>query len=269
MTVLAASEATGDLAAAEPLLEVRSVNKVYGNGTIALRDASFTVAPGEFVSLVGASGCGKSTLLRMIAGLGDATTGDITIRGLTPKKALQSSGEMTFVFQEATLMPWRTVLGNVELPMELRGISGVRRREAAMNAISLVGLNGFEGVYPRELSGGMKMRVSLARAFALRPRLLLMDEPFGALDEITRQRLNEELLHLWEETGTTVIFVTHSVFEAVFLSTRVLVMTPRPGRILADMPISLSGPRDDANRRTSVEFIEAAARVSAALRHDG
>ena len=266
MTALAAERPAAAGAGTQPLLSVQSVNKIYSNGTIALHDASFTVQPGEFVSLVGASGCGKSTLLRMIAGLGDATNGRILVEGDPPKKARQANGEMTFVFQEATLMPWRTVLGNVELPMELRGIPGQQRRESALNAISLVGLSGFEKVYPRELSGGMKMRCSLARALAMNPRLLLMDEPFGALDEITRQRLNEELLRLWQETGTTVIFVTHSVFEAVFLSSRILVMTPRPGRIAEDMAIDLPYPRN-ADIRTTVPFIEKAAKVSAALRH--
>jgi NitT/TauT family transport system ATP-binding protein len=247
-----------------PLLQVRNVNKVYANGTVALHNLSFSVQQGEFVSVVGASGCGKSTLLRIIAGLGDATGGEILVEGMTPLKARQSKGEMTYVFQEATLLPWRTVLSNVELPLELRGASWSERREAANEAIALVGLTGFEGVYPRELSGGMKMRVSLARALAVNPRLLLMDEPFGALDEITRQRLNEELLHIWADGKRTIVFITHSVFEAVFLSTRIITMSPRPGRVVDDIPIDLAAPRR-AETRTSLPFMGLAARVSASL----
>jgi len=255
------------------LLRVEGVGKVYSNGTVALENLSFSVRQGEFVSIVGASGCGKSTLLRLIAGLGEATSGAILVEEMPPLKARQSSSEMTYVFQEATLMPWRTVLGNVELPLELRGVARKQRREAAREAIALVGLSGFEHVYPRELSGGMKMRVSLARALAVNPRLLLMDEPFGALDEITRQRLNEELLRIWDEGQRTILFVTHSVFEAVYLSTRVLVMSSRPGRIVADLPIDL-GERT-ADVRVSLPFMQNAARVSEALRlagtmtHDG
>lgn len=246
------------------LLRVEGVGKVYSNGTVALENLSFSVRQGEFVSIVGASGCGKSTLLRLIAGLGEATSGAILVEEMPPLKARQSSSEMTYVFQEATLMPWRTVLGNVELPLELRGVARKQRREAAREAIALVGLSGFEHVYPRELSGGMKMRVSLARALAVNPRLLLMDEPFGALDEITRQRLNEELLRIWDEGQRTILFVTHSVFEAVYLSTRVLVMSSRPGRIVADLPIDL-GERT-ADVRVSLPFMQNAARVSEALR---
>src|SRR5579875_587349 len=246
------------------LLRVEGVGKVYSNGTVALENLSFSVRQGEFVSIVGASGCGKSTLLRLIAGLGEATSGAILVEEMPPLKARQSSSEMTYVFQEATLMPWRTVLGNVELPLELRGVAKKQRREAAREAIALVGLSGFEHVYPRELSGGMKMRVSLARALAVNPRLLLMDEPFGALDEITRQRLNEELLRIWDEGQRTILFVTHSVFEAVYLSTRVLVMSSGPGRIVADLPIDL-GERT-ADVRVSLPFMQNAARVSEALR---
>jgi NitT/TauT family transport system ATP-binding protein len=246
------------------LLRVEHVDKVYANGTVALRDLSFSVHQGEFVSVVGASGCGKSTLLRIIAGLGDATGGQILVEGMTPQKARQSKGEMTFVFQDPTLLPWRTVLSNVELPLELRGSTRSERREAAVAALALVGLTGFDGVYPRELSGGMKMRVSLARALAVNPRLLLMDEPFGALDEITRQRLNEELLRIWADGNRTIVFITHSVFEAVFLSTRIVTMSPRPGRIVDDLAIDLPAPRT-AELRTSLPFMQYAARVSASL----
>jgi NitT/TauT family transport system ATP-binding protein len=252
----------------QPLLLIDRVRKEYGNGTVALADTSFTVMPGEFVSLVGASGCGKSTLLRILAGLGDATSGRVLVNGASPKQARKTEGEITYVFQEPTLLPWRTVLANVELPLELRGKGKRERRESAMEALALAGLAGSERVYPRELSGGLKMRASLARALATNPRLLLMDEPFGALDEITRQRLNEELLRVWQTDKRTVVFVTHSVFEATFLSSRVLVMSRRPGRIVEDLAIDLDYPRT-GDVRTTVPFMEQAARVSLALREAG
>ncbi len=251
-----------------PVLKVESVSKQYANGTVALADTTFSVMSGEFVSIVGASGCGKSTLLRIIAGLGDATGGTVLVDGLRPSKAREKQGAMTYVFQEPTLLPWRSVLSNTELPLELQGVPSAERREAAMDAIALVGLSGSEHMYPRELSGGMKMRASLARALALNPRLLLMDEPFGALDEITRQRLNEELLRIWQADRRTVIFVTHSVFEATFLSTRVLAMSRRPGRVVEDFTIELEGPRTESTRMT-VPFMEQASRVSMALRRAG
>jgi NitT/TauT family transport system ATP-binding protein len=266
--VMTERAATAAETAERPLLTVDHVSKVYANGTVALDDLSFRVRQGEFVSLVGSSGCGKSTLLRIIAGLGDSSAGNVLVEGMTPQKARQSSGEMTYIFQEATLLPWRNVLSNVELPLELRRATWSERREAANNALALVGLGGFEAVYPRELSGGMKMRVSLARALSVNPRLLLMDEPFGALDEITRQRLNEELLRIWADGQRTIVFVTHSVFEAVFLSTRIFVMSPRPGRIVDDIPIDLPYPRT-SEVRTSLPFMQHAARVSEALRLAG
>lgn len=249
------------------MVRVESVAKEYANGTLALDNTSFEVMPGEFVSIVGASGCGKSTLLRIIAGLGDATDGVVKIDGQSPTQARKAGGQMTYMFQEPTLLPWRSVLDNVELPMELQGIRKNERREAAMEAISVVGLSGSEHMYPRELSGGMKMRTSLARALALNPRLLLMDEPFGALDEITRQRLNEELLRIWQRDRRTVVFVTHSVFEATFLSTRLMVMRRRPGRVVEDMTIELE--TRDENTRMTVPFLEQAALVSQALRRAG
>ena len=268
MVAVAGSAAQGASSGdAADVLRVENVGKVYANGTVALETLTFSVQPGEFVSVVGASGCGKSTLLRIIAGLGEASSGTILVEGQPPLKARQASGEMTYIFQEATLLPWRTVMGNVELPLELRGAAKSDRREAANEALALVGLTGFEHVYPRELSGGMRMRVSLARALAVNPRLLLMDEPFGALDEITRQRLNEELLRIWADGHRTIVFVTHSVFEAVYLSTRVLVMSARPGRIVEDIPIDL-GERG-AEVRVSLPFMQNAARVSEALRHAG
>ena len=213
---------------------------------------SFRVDDGQFVSLVGPSGCGKSTLLRAIAGLGVVTSGDLRVRGVPAMHARKASGDTAFVFQDATLMPWRDVLGNVVLPLELRGVPRVERRAAAMEAIELVGLGAVTKAYPRELSGGMRMRVSLARALAARPRLLLMDEPFGALDEITRQYLNGELLRIRALAGWTIVFVTHNVFEAVYLSSRILVMSRQPGRIVSDIAVDLPYPRVPEVRTTKV-----------------
>jgi NitT/TauT family transport system ATP-binding protein len=237
----------------EPLIVIDRVGKTYGNGTVALDDISFDVDEGQFVSLVGPSGCGKSTLLRMVAGLGPITAGKILVEGLPPTRARQEKSDTAFVFQDANLMPWRNVMGNVELPLELRGVSKATRRAQAMQALDTVGLAEVTKSYPRELSGGMRMRVSLARALAAQPRLLMMDEPFGALDEITRQRLNGELLRLCSLANWTVVFVTHNVFEAVYLSTRILVMSARPGRIIAEVPVPLPHPRVP-EIRTDPEF---------------
>jgi NitT/TauT family transport system ATP-binding protein len=236
-----------------PLIAVERVTKAYANGTVALADVSFQVHDGQFVSLVGPSGCGKSTLLRVIAGLGPINSGTVFVTGLSPRQARQERGDTAFVFQDATLMPWRNVLGNVELPLELRGAPTAERRATARQALETVGLAEVARAYPRELSGGMRMRVSLARALAAHPRLLLMDEPFGALDEITRQRLNGELLRICALAGWTVVFVTHNVFEAVFLSSRILVMSRRPGRIVAELAVDLPYPRTQAVR-TSPEY---------------
>ena len=236
---------------APPLIVVDHVYKAYANGTVALADIEFDVSEGQFVSLVGPSGCGKSTLLRVIAGLGPITQGTVLVEGLPPKQARQERSDTAFVFQDPTLMPWRTVLANVELPLELRGARSNERRRAALNALEMVGLVEFARAYPRELSGGMRMRVSLARALVARPRLLLMDEPFGALDEITRQHLNGELLNICALAGWTVVFVTHNVFEAVFLSTRILVMSRQPGRVVAEVPVNLPSPRLPELRSTS------------------
>ncbi len=235
---------------ATPLIMVDRVTKAYANGTVALADISFQVAEGQFVSLVGPSGCGKSTLLRVIAGLGPVSSGTVLVEGLPPRQARQEKGDTAFVFQDATLMPWRNVLGNVELPLELRGLAAGERRQTALEALATVGLTDVTKDYPRELSGGMRMRVSLARALAAQPRLLMMDEPFGALDEITRQRLNSELLTLCALAGWTVVFVTHNVFEAVFLSSRILVMSQRPGRIVAEVVVDLPYPRSQEVRTT-------------------
>jgi NitT/TauT family transport system ATP-binding protein len=237
----------------EPLIAIDRVGKTYANGTVALEDISFDVRDGEFISLVGPSGCGKSTLLRMVAGLGPITTGQILVEGLPPRRARQEKADTAFVFQDANLMPWRNVMGNVELPLELRGVSKSERRATVMQALETVGLADVTRSYPRELSGGMRMRVSLARALAAHPRLLLMDEPFGALDEITRQRLNGELLRLCALANWTVVFVTHNVFEAVYLSTRILVMSARPGKIVAEVAVPLPHPRVP-EIRTDPEF---------------
>ena len=232
-----------------------SVAMRFPDGTQAVQEASFSVTPGEFVSIVGPSGCGKSTLLKITAGLLDATGGEVTI----------GDGNLGYVFQDATLLPWRTVRGNVELLGELEGMGKAERRTAAQEAIDLVGLNGFEDKYPKSLSGGMKMRASLARSLTLKPKTFLFDEPFGALDEITRERLNDELLALFERERFAGLFITHSIAEAVFLSTRVLVMSARPGRIVGDFAVPFAYPRRP-ELRFEPEFAELSGRVSEALR---
>jgi NitT/TauT family transport system ATP-binding protein len=226
-------------------LAIEGVGKTFDNGVSALGDTNLTVEQGEFVAIVGPSGCGKSTLLRLIAGLMPPSAGRI--------EGVPGRGGIGFVFQDATLMPWATAFDNIWLPLRLAGRSRTESRSEIDQAIGLVGLEGFERSYPRTLSGGMRMRVSLARALVTRPRLMLLDEPFAALDEITRFRLNDDLLRLWRAQGWTVIFVTHSVFEAVYLSTRVIVMSPRPGRVVADMRIDLPQPREPS-LRTAPEF---------------
>jgi NitT/TauT family transport system ATP-binding protein len=229
-------------------LSFAGVTKRFSNGTQALRDVSLDVRAGEFVSLLGPSGCGKSTALRIAAGLLAPDAGTVT----------RDTADIGFVFQDPTLMPWADALANARLPLDLKG---VRDGDAkARMALERVGLKGFERAYPRELSGGMKMRVSLARALAAQPKLLLLDEPFAALDEITRNALGDDLLRLWREDGLTVLFVTHSVGESAFLSQRVLVMTPRPGTIAADI-----SPPDGRDTRLSPATIEAQRVISAAL----
>jgi len=227
-------------------VKIAGVERVFPNGVRALSPISFDVAPGEFVAIVGPSGCGKSTLLRLIAKLDPPQAGEIAL-------APDESGRLAFVFQDAQLLPWRNVLRNVAVPLELMHVGTQECLKAARDAIAQVGLGDAAERYPNQLSGGMKMRVSLARAMVTRPRLLLMDEPFAALDEITRQRLDEQLLALWSTHGTTVLFVTHSIAEAVFLSQRVIVMSRRPGRILLDRKIDLPAARA-ANLRSSAEF---------------
>jgi NitT/TauT family transport system ATP-binding protein len=239
------------------LLSLSRVTKRFDNGTEAFGPLDCTVADGEFVSLLGPSGCGKSTALRVIAGLLHPSAGEIAFPNGRP--------EIAFVFQESTLMPWADTLANARLPLELKGMARSDADARARAALARVGLAGFETAFPRELSGGMKMRVSIARALAAAPKLLLMDEPFAALDEPTREALNDDLLKLWREDGLTVIFVTHSVYESTFLSSRVIVMTPRPGRIAADIAPGFPPARDQAFRMTP-QFLDCAARVSLALR---
>ncbi len=219
------------------------VSKIYANGTVALKNLELTVNEGQFVSLLGPSGCGKSTVLRMVAGLGKMSSGTIYWGSSSQRR-------LAYVFQEAALMPWATVQENVRLPLKLSGLSNVTADAAVAEAIALVDLNGFERSYPRELSGGMKMRVSIARALVTKPEVLLMDEPFGALDEMTRSRLNSDLLHLWHQKQWTVVFVTHNIYEAVFLSNRVVVMAARPGRVIADVAIAAPYPRTEDFRTT-------------------
>ena len=227
------------------LVSVRGVSKVFATGVRALDHLSLDIQEGEFLSVLGPSGCGKSTLLRLIAGLTQPSRGSIAWSG--------DRGELGFVFQEPTLMPWASALANVDLPLRLAGVAACERETRARAALEQVGLVGFEKAVPRELSGGMRMRVSIARALVTGPKLLLMDEPFAALDEITRHKLNGDLLELWQRTKVTVVFVTHSVFESVFLSRRIAVMTARPGRIHSQIRIEAPYPRAEAFR-TSAEY---------------
>jgi NitT/TauT family transport system ATP-binding protein len=244
------------------VVTLRGVGKTFASGVVALARLDIVVRSGEFVSLLGPSGCGKSTALRLIAGLTDPTRGVIEWRA-PPGANDHGSRAIGFVFQEPTLMPWATVAANVRLPLKLQGraASAQPRIDAAL---SRVGLSGFAHSYPRELSGGMKMRASIARALVTEPRLLLMDEPFAALDEITRFRLNDDLLALWQSLGKTVVFVTHSVFESVYLSQRVVVMTPRPGRVFTELAIDAPYPRDESFR-TSATYAAYCRRVSEAF----
>ncbi|MCE0490854.1 ABC transporter ATP-binding protein [Pantoea sp. Mb-10] len=233
--------------AAPPAIEVLSAEKIYPNGTRALLPVDLTVRPGEFVSLLGPSGCGKSTLLKMIAGLIEPSDGKLMLFR-RDRRENQRDLPLSFVFQEATLMPWSTVHKNVRLPLDLAGVPRGEANTRVQEILALVGLGQFGHVLPRELSGGMQMRVSIARGLVTRPRVLLMDEPFGALDEITRNKLDSDLLDLWQEQKLTVVFVTHSIQEAVFLSQRVIMMAARPGRVVDDIRIETRLPRDDAFR---------------------
>ena len=240
------------------VLDMAGIAKVFNGNVTALKNMSLAVNEGDFVSLLGPSGCGKSTALRLIAGLMTPTTGRILWQGG------QGKGDIGVVFQEPTLMPWATVAQNVYLPFRLRGQSLSSVKDKIDEALDLVGLTGFPNAYPRELSGGMKMRVSIARALVTNPRLILMDEPFAALDEITRQKLNNDLLALKAKIGCTVIFVTHSVFESVFLSDRIVVMAARPGRVVEEITVDAPYPRDMAFR-TSANYAAHTQVVSQAL----
>jgi NitT/TauT family transport system ATP-binding protein len=243
-----------------PVVALKGVRRTFANGVVALERLSLEVWPGEFVSLLGPSGCGKSTALRIIAGLSEPTSGKVEWLDADAANAPRRIG---FVFQEPTLMPWATVAANVRLPLKLAGI-GASAQARVDAALARVGLSGFAQSYPRELSGGMKMRASIARALVTEPGLLLMDEPFAALDEITRFRLNNDLLELWQSLGKTVVFVTHSVFESVYLSQRIVVMTRRPGRVFTELSIDAPHPRDE-NFRTSADYAGYCRRVSEAL----
>jgi NitT/TauT family transport system ATP-binding protein len=246
----------------------RGISKSFGKGGVtALQDIDLEVARGEFISLIGPSGCGKSTLLRVIGDLVEPTAGEILVNGKAAHRA-RLDRDYGIVFQAAVLYDWRTVAKNIALPLELGDWSRAARAERVREMLSLVELEGFEKHYPWQLSGGMQQRVSIARALSFSPALLLMDEPFGALDEMTRERLNLELLRIWAETGSTVIFVTHSISEAVFLSTRVVVMSARPGRITAVVPIDLPQPRT-ADTREDPRFFELVTEVREQLHAGG
>jgi NitT/TauT family transport system ATP-binding protein len=244
------------------MVTISNVSKRYGSNPPVLQQINLAIEKGEFISLIGPSGCGKSTLLKLISGLTSPSSGGILVDGMTPVNARKT---VSYIFQDATLLPWRNVTRNVGLGLELEHVSREARKEKVHALLELVGLSHVAQAYPRQLSGGMKMRVSVARALATTPRLLLMDEPFGALDEMTRDRLNEELLRLRAEQSWTAVFVTHSVAEAVFLSTRIIVLAPSPGRIAQHIEIDLPFPRTSLTRE-SAQFESYVTEVSRALR---
>jgi len=245
-----------------PHIELRGVGKTFGAGRPVLEGIDLAVRKGEFVSIIGPSGCGKSTILKLVAGLIPITSGTVLVDGMTPTNGREI---VSFIFQDATLLPWRTVAKNVGLALELDHSPRDTRAARIASLLELVGLTHVAKSYPRQLSGGMKMRVSIARALASKPRILLMDEPFAALDEMSRDRLNEELLRLREEQKWTVLFVTHSVAEAVYLSDRIIVLAPHPGRIAHEIEVNLPFPRD-AELRSSAAMDDCIAVVSKALR---
>ncbi|MCG8694064.1 MAG: ABC transporter ATP-binding protein [Minwuiales bacterium] len=252
---------------AAPVIDIRGLSLTFqtADGPVyALSDVDLSVAPGDFVSFIGPSGCGKTTLMRVIADLEKPTEGAVTVNGVSPEAA-RLARAYGYVFQAPALYAWRTVERNVMLPLEIMGMGKDERRRRAAEYLDLVNLKGFEKKFPWQLSGGMQQRVSIARALSFEPDLLLMDEPFGALDEITRDHLNEQLLRLWERTGKTVIFVTHSIPEAVFLSSRIVVMSPRPGRIIDVIDCNLPSDRT-LDARETPEFLEIAHRVRDGLR---
>jgi len=243
-----------------PQIELRGVSKKYDR--LIVDELDLSVAKGEFLSIIGPSGCGKSTVLKLISGLTPPSSGEIVVDGMTPKNARET---MAFIFQDPTLLPWRTVRANAGLGLELERVPRDKRQAKVDSLLELVGLSHVGRAYPRQLSGGMKMRLSIARALATGPRLLLMDEPFAALDEMTRDRMNEELLRLRDEQKWTVVFVTHSVAEAAFLSTRIVVLAPNPGRIHADLPVNLPSPRT-ADLRASLLYEQTVVEISRILR---
>jgi NitT/TauT family transport system ATP-binding protein len=252
----------------DPVVGIRGVSKVFGRGgTTALQDIDFDIERGEFTSLIGPSGCGKSTLLRIVGDIIEPTSGTVTVNGKTARRA-RLDRDYGIVFQSPVLYDWRTVTKNISLPLEMLGWDRARRSKRIKEMLELVELENFGNHHPWQLSGGMQQRVSIARAFSFSPALLLMDEPFGALDEMTRERLNMELLQIWAEIGSTVIFVTHSIPEAVFLSTRVAVMSARPGRITGIVPVDLPQPRTAATREEP-RFFELVTQVRETLHAAG
>ncbi|HUP31493.1 MAG TPA: ABC transporter ATP-binding protein [Gaiellaceae bacterium] len=251
-----------------PVVSLAGVTKQFGKGGVtALQDVDLEIRPGEFISLIGPSGCGKSTLLRVVGDLIQPTSGTVEVNGKTAARA-RADRDYGIVFQDSVLFDWRTVAKNIGLPLELAGWRRERRRQRVQEMLDLVELTGFETHHPWQLSGGMQQRVSIARALSFDPALLLMDEPFGALDEMTRERLNLELLRIWQASGSTVIFVTHSISEAVFLSTRVVVMSPRPGRITGIVDVDLPQPRTGGTREEP-RFAELIRDVRRTLRAGG
>jgi NitT/TauT family transport system ATP-binding protein len=249
------------------VVAIKGVSKQFQGGTVALQDIDLEIEQGEFISLIGPSGCGKSTLLRVIGDLVEPSTGTVTVNG-KPARQARRDHDYGIVFQDAVLYDWRTVSKNVALPLELAGWDRDKRRQRVEEMLDLVELRGFGDHHPWQLSGGMQQRVSIARALSFDPALLLMDEPFGALDEMTRERLNAELLRIWKASGSTIVFVTHSIAEAVFLSTRVVVMSPRPGRVSKVIPIDLPQPRG-AETREDPRFFELATELREALHLGG
>ncbi len=268
MTVGGGDDRTVGPVTAGPAVRLQGVEMVFplpgGGGTAAVQDIDLTVQPGEFVSIIGPSGCGKSTLLRIVADLIRPTSGVAQVNGKTAHQA-RLDRDYGMVFQAPVLFDWRTVEANVRLPLEIMGTEPRERDQRVHDMLELVELSGFLRHYPHQLSGGMQQRVAIARALSLQPALLLMDEPFGALDEMTRERLNAEVLRIWGQTGTTIVFVTHSIPEAVFLSTRVVVMSPRPGRVTNVVEIDLTQPRNEQTRETE-RYFELVTEVRESLR---
>ncbi len=251
-----------------PIVSIQNASKVFNQGsdnqTVALRDINLNLYSGEFISLIGPSGCGKSTLLRLIGDLVSPTVGEVMVNGKTAVQA-RLDQDYGIVFQAPVLYEWRTITNNVQLPLELQGVKKEERRQRAEEMLALVELTGFENHHPWQLSGGMQQRAAIARALVMKPNLLLMDEPFGALDEMTRERMNIELHNIWEQTGSTIVFVTHSIAEAVYLSTKVVVMSARPGRIIHEIDIDLPSHRSQETR-TDPRFFELVNQLRAALR---